>query len=252
MVKKVETASAQRNVDMFLRMLGKVKRPKGDELVVRAWVKASTGKLQFEDPPRLETKEWQPLEIRCKYDRRRGLVQVEKTEGEPLHLKERAAQVVAATFSTFSNLGGGLSQGGDFASQLDELSKLAQPLAPISDERLILAALYEVDRGGAEKLLQNRSDRPVPTGTYLFRQDHYAQVLEDQLVARHPGVRCLTVTIAEGGGKFSDYTLVHCSKGWQIYNDDPSLEQPSFPSLQSLLSAHKRWFLHALYKNGAS
>lgn len=252
MVKKVETASAQRNVDTFLKMLGKVKRPKGDELVVRAWVKASTGKLQFEDPPRLETKDWQPLVIRCKYDRQQRRVQVERTEAEPLRLRDRAAQVVAATFSTFSELGEGLSQGSDFASQLDELSKLAQPSAPINDEKLIFTAFYEVDRADAEKLLQNRLDRPVPRGTYLFRQDHYAKVLGQQLLARHPGVRCLTVTIAEGGGKFSDYTLVHCFKGWQIYNDDPSLQQPSFASLQSLLSAHKRLFLHALYKNGVS
>lgn len=252
MVNRVEAASAQSNVDTFLNMLSHVQRPTGDELVIRAWVRASTGQFQFTAPALTEAKNWQALEMRCTYDRQQGQVRFEKTEGDVAHLQARAAQVVAATFSAFAQLGTGLCRGGDLASQLDTLSKWAQPLSPIHEDAFIRTAFYEVHRGEAENLLQDRPGSPIPPGTYLFRKDHYAQVLENQLATRHRGVRCLTVTLAEKEGKFSDYTLVRCNQGWQIYNDDLRLEQPSFKDLQTLLSAHNQVFLYALYKTPLS
>jgi hypothetical protein len=94
---------------------------------------------------------------------------------------------------------------------------------------------HQVDRAEAEFLLQGH-----PVGTFLFRRDEYAAILEDQLrVSLELSIKCVTLTFLGPKGKVSDLTLVRKEQHWVIYNDDPSLEGPAFPTIYAIIEKMK-------------
>jgi hypothetical protein len=127
------------------------------------------------------------------------------------------------------------------------MSALTKPTAdgsvPPFGRIILFYAWHPVDRFRAETLLFDR-----PSGTYLFRRDAFAEILEQQLCAelKRP-VKCFTLTYSQPNKKISDVTLVHYLGRWQSYDDDPSLTRQSFQELKDLLALWKDQLKYPLY-----
>jgi hypothetical protein len=92
-----------------------------------------------------------------------------------------------------------------------------------------------IDRTKAEKLLGGQA-----IGTFLFRIDPFALILEEELSERFKEpIRCFTITTVAEKNKIVDHTVVERLGKFQIYNDDPLLEKHSYHDLEQLLKSMK-------------
>ena len=104
-------------------------------------------------------------------------------------------------------------------------------LKQLSTGDFIHEAWHLVDRSQCEHILACEEE-----GTFLFRKDFFADVLEEQLHLRHQQpIRCITLSCLAPGKRVLDFTLVQKNTGWLIYQGDPSLQGLFFPSLSTLL-----------------
>jgi hypothetical protein len=226
----------QENVDTFLHLLGRVKPPSTDQLIVQAWVHVQTGELSYE--PQEEGALWRPFSIRCAY-RKKGHATHFSVDGELTEaLEPQAARVMQATLGAFRALEQYPCVGKNLKEQCKELSRLAEKGGESSDEQILTLLLREVDRSGAEQLLGKGT---IPLGTYILRTDGFIQDLARQL-----GSPCVAATVKLKGECYAEYLLVHTRKGWQIYNDDPSFHNLGVAQLRLLLRSRPTIFLHAL------
>lgn len=122
-------------------------------------------------------------------------------------------QNLSMTFREFSQI--------NLDSFLDEI--------PAKD--LIHESWYQSDRQECEKLLSQKK-----RGTFVFRQDEFAALLESALIQAHKkSIKCITLTYVGALHKISDITLVKKKEGWLIYNDDPCLRGCIYPTVRILL-----------------
>ncbi len=250
MGKKIEPRSIQQNVDTFFKILNKVKaKPTPTTLVFQAWIHRQTGEVK-DAPPSLDEKEWEQVELNCTYDAEKKEIRFK--EGTPLSLHPLARRVFKEALHTFKNVIKTF-RGEDFAEQIRHMSTLSGSASAVTDNHLIASAWHSGDRSKAEELLGIGKKNLLPQGTYLFRKDSFAEILEQQLSSQREGeITCLTVTVLGSDKKVSDYTLVRTGGSWQIYNDDPQLQQQGFPNLTALLKAKKNLFIHPLYSPSES
>ncbi len=134
-----------------------------------------------------------------------------------------ALQSLAATFRDFSQI--------NLDSFLDEL--------PAKD--LIHEAWNQIDHQQCERLLYQK-----PPGTFLFRQDEFAAILESHLSEAHKKpMKCITLTYVNNMNRIVDRTLVKKKEGWIVYNDDPCLRGAVYPTVKALLESGFRELLKA-------
>ena len=101
------------------------------------------------------------------------------------------------------------------------------------NQGLLKRAWRAVQREGAEKILS-----PTIPGTYLFRKDHFASCLEEILSgAKKASIQCYTLAYLDGERQIREKTVVHWGSRWLFYDDDPSLDESSFTSLEALLAS---------------
>ncbi len=94
-------------------------------------------------------------------------------------------------------------------------------------------AWHAVRREDAELMLLNTAP-----GTYLFRKDRFASVMEETIsAAKKIRVRCLTLSYLDLKGQVRDKTIVTWKDHWLFYDDDPTLSGRYFESLEHLLSS---------------
>ena len=92
-----------------------------------------------------------------------------------------------------------------------------------------------VDRVGCERLFMNK-----PIGSFLFRQDEFAAILEAQLSkAYKKPMKCITLTYLDLTRRGVDFTFVKRKEGWVVYNDDPCLRGALYPTVKSVLNHFK-------------
>jgi hypothetical protein len=93
--------------------------------------------------------------------------------------------------------------------------------------------LFNISREEAERLLTQE-----PVGTFLFRKDHYAYVLEDILKrGQKISLHCFTLTYLDAEKIVRDRTVVYVHHTWMFYDDDPTLSGPSWNSVEHLLKS---------------
>src|SRR5262249_28364183 len=126
-------------------------------------------------------------------------------------------QSLTSTFREFSQI--------NLDSFLDEI--------PTKD--LIHEAWAQIGHEECEKLLSDK-----PPGTFLFRQDEFAMMLEEQLKEAHKkSVKCITLTYLNSKHRVVDHTLVKKKEGWVVYNDDPCLRGSVYPNVRALLDSFR-------------
>jgi hypothetical protein len=101
----------------------------------------------------------------------------------------------------------------------------------IKGKSLIHEAWHAIERKDAELILLN-----TMPGTYLFRKDRFAGVMEEILsAAKKSRIFCLTLTYLDPEGQVRDKTIVTWKDHWLFYDDDPTLSGSYFHSLEDLL-----------------
>ena len=259
---KIQDEPVRQNVEVFLQILRKgpekqVQRSIPEEQVFNAWLNRKTGQFSFakvaEETQHLGQRDWKPVRFMYHYDPARGEISffVYEAEGkeEVFHsqdLTETAFQVLKKTMKVFGQITQQLKGPSDLNTKISVLAKLIiNAEVPYRDRNVIVDIWHHADRMEAESLLVN-----LPVGTFLFSKDPFAQVLEEQL-ERQLGkkVRCYTLTYSQENHKITDLTFVHVDGVWQIYNDDPSLEQQSFSDLNEMTNSMKSVLRYPLYRS---
>lgn len=101
----------------------------------------------------------------------------------------------------------------------------------IKGKSLMHEAWHAIERKDAELILLN-----TMPGTYLFRKDRFAGVMEEILsAAKKSRIFCLTLTYLDPEGQVRDKTIVSWKDHWLFYDDDPTLSGSYFHSLEDLL-----------------
>ena len=92
---------------------------------------------------------------------------------------------------------------------------------------------HAIERPDAELMLLNTAP-----GTYLFRKDRFARVMEEILSsAKKSRIRCFTLSYLDHTNQVREKTIVTWKDHWLFYDDDPTLEGKYFGSLEQLLSS---------------
>ena len=147
-------------------MFKRVRKQSGRTAIrFQTWIDPKTGQLCFAEegkqPPTLANREWQRLELHCFYDK----------EMKRIRLKEEAPSVVNFAPEALRI----------FQESIRALKQLEDSIPcniHVIDQLVINKTWHDVDRYQAEALLFTK-----PVGTYLFRKDAFAQILEEQLIS---------------------------------------------------------------------
>ena len=92
---------------------------------------------------------------------------------------------------------------------------------------------HALERNDAEMMLLNTT-----AGTYLFRKDRFAHVMEEILSsAKQSRIRCFTLSYLDPQKQVREKTIVTWRDHWLFYDDDPTLSGKSFESLEKLLAS---------------
>lgn len=203
-----------RNMRLFKQFMQKTGKDKGK--IVTLFLSRRTGIFNKTDQFPRDSKEWKIVHLKIGGD-------IPFELEEPFAFSEfqdRAIHTVTETFKLLNT-----------AKELSDV-EFVMP-GPLSGEDLLNAAWYDISRLGAEDLLLSK-----PVGTYLFRQDDYTKILEKKLrVEKQHAMRCVTLTFLEPNEKITEKTLVQDGDRWSIYDDDPTLEERAYPSLDALLES---------------
>lgn len=259
---KITDQRVRKNVELFLHLLSRsvAAHPPHPlhQRIYKAFINRRNGEVLFDEllpePSHLVEKEWKLIALRCGQEGKKLLFEVIESEKnqECFHCDELAPlayQVVSETVHTLNaciQLG---PQDKDPDKQLADLSELSIESSDlISSYDLIQATWHPIDRVKAELLLFTH-----PYGSFIFRKDGYASLLEQMLTEEHRcQVTCFTLTFMEPERKVCDLTIVSYQDSWLIYADDPSLSGKKYPHLNVLLSSLKKRCKYPIFLAKAS
>lgn len=112
---------------------------------------------------------------------------------------------------------------------------------------IIHEAWHGVDRLGAESILLNN-----PEGSFIFRKDEFAGILETQLSEQlHTRVSAFTLSCLEKNHHFAEFTIVCKDHHFQIYDDNPELQGSSYSSIEALLADREVPLLNPILNEAA-
>jgi len=212
----VRSEVVRSNLELLKNLLYKSKKKE-----VQAFIETTTGSLIKPKNTAAITSNWKAVWIRWDQDTN----QLEFTGADGL--RKEAEQILSETIRTINQLF-------EQEKRSPDGLKNAEFFSPGSD-------LYhmvnhgKINREKAEKLLKGHA-----VGTYLFRIDPYASILEEELSLRFAEpIRCFTITAVAEKNKIVDHTVVERLGRFQIYNDDPMLERSSYHDLEQLLKGMK-------------
>ncbi|NGX40079.1 MAG: hypothetical protein KR126chlam1_01419 [Chlamydiae bacterium] len=207
--------------------------------IYHAYVNRHTGELQFAELEKKELPEsdWKSIviQLRPTEDSQTFEVLSEENEGcfEWKEFDPEAYALLSKTIHILNQLAYDPKMG---KNPLWVLRHVAHLEFELTDEEngkrsLIHGAWHSVNRYEAEHLLKGR-----PIGTYLFRKDEVAELLEETLneLFSFP-ITCITLTYSDWDEKVCEKTLVYKNGSWLIYDDDPTLRGPTCPTVKELL-----------------
>ncbi len=249
---QIEDERVRRNVLFFLHLLsvietakeiGEAKRQRAK--VYSAFLNKVNGEIFFPDllPEKhvIHSKEWKQVVIRSVPMGAGESVLFELEEPGSLEpLSPLASQVIRSTLSMLGHVSSVMKKTHTIQQGLAELARLHIQKALSNLETCPLRRLsLPLSRWQAEEILSRH-----PYGSFLFRKDEFATLLEEQLGKLHQRpVMCHTLSFSEPGHKVTDLTLVTDRGELLLYDDDPSLDGKRYGSLTEVLE-----LLHAVCK----
>jgi hypothetical protein len=198
-----------------------------------------TGDLKFQKKgePALKERGWKNVILRLRGEGKKTEVEFVESENEDVQFRfDDLDPLACKVMDEMMKILNRVSSNHSLNECLTEIRALELKKLELKKKDLVHEAWHQVNRIGAEKLLAGK-----PVGTFLFRKDEYAALLEDQLSEKHGvKIQCFTISYLEDQNKVSDRTIVLKNGQWSYYDDDPSLQTPSFDNIDDLLDvAHK-------------
>jgi len=206
---------------------------------VSAFVEVSTGSFLPSPEKNAQDPRWRAIQIQWvpAHANESGFFEIYEAGWEGRNIfhsgdfSNEAKKTLSETIHTINQI---------FAKKIPEngleqaISSLKQIEFISPDNELFLSMFHpSMDRQLAEKKLLGS-----PCGTYFFRKDAFAVILEEEFSVRFAEpIRCFTLTVMLDEGKVIDHTVVERLGRYQIYDDDPLLSKPSFNSLANLLQS---------------
>ncbi len=236
----VKDQVVKHNLELLKDLLQRAKKGK-----CKAWIETTTGEISDEPPtggPK-KTGAWKAVQIRLNLsplDAETVLVISEDTKaGDKLFHFEgwtvKARHAVLETLRVINTKLAKTPQGEERDAFLANFASLQISLMAHRKEKRerewIEEAWHDLDREGAEQALNGQ-----PIGTYLFRRDIFATLLEDTLKSRFgKSPYCITLTYLDEAGIVRDKTLVYKDKHFLVYNDDPQLLETRYTSVMDAI-----------------
>lgn len=244
---KLRDETVRRNVEIFKIILKRSSHAietgasEKKEQFFRAFVHRRKGEIRFVDlsAEPLEEKEWILVSFRFFLPSQGEFgVSFEISEEEGIlfswdGLDPEALQVFKETVKTIQMVSKLLVRFHNLAAVFREFSQvnLDSFLEEIQTKDLIHEAWHQIDRVQCEKLFSDKH-----AGTFLFRQDEFALRLQNALMKNgRSAVKCLTLTYLDFAHRTVDVTLIKKKEGWLIYDNDPKLQGPLYPTVKALL-----------------
>jgi hypothetical protein len=256
---KIENDLVRKNIEIFkiiLKRAIQAHEKEQNEKVTqqfKAFIHRGCGEIRFSDlsPESLDSKDWTlvsfhfsiPSSSDASFQIDITDIDEEKFSWEGFDTK--AVSALKETLKTIQFISRFLPRLKSLTAVLKEFSlmNLDTFLDELSTKDLVHEAWHSLTRQECEELLHNK-----PPGVFLFRKDEYADTLEACLSTElDEPIKCITLTYVASFGKISDLTLVKRECGWIIYNNDPTLEGPLYPSARSLLESLKGLFKTPLF-----
>lgn len=248
---KLEGETVRRNVEVFKIILKRAShsvdsmQTEKREKEFKAFVHCVKGEVRFADlsAEPLDSRDWMLVSFRFSLPNTPKdslLCEVLGSEGGAFSwngFHEGALCVLKETIKTVQFMTKFLPSLQTLSSAFRDFSQINLDafLEEIPAKDLIHEAWCQLDREECEKLLLQKT-----AGTFLFRQDYFTGVLEKLLSQAHQKqIKCITLTYVDAWKKVSDLTLVKKKEGWMIYNDDPCLGSPIYPTVRALLDRFK-------------
>jgi len=241
----VEDQTVRENLRAFIAQLSKAeaKREKMGatwmQNVYRAYLHRQTGHLYFVDAYKevFDSSLYKTLYLDYTYNPNTSSLEAmaydteDKSRVFQLHdLSATAILAIKETIeliNTLSDLVKGPSS--TLIAKIQDLCKLQ--IDEKKDTNILTAAWHTVDRIGAEHLLEGH-----PIGTYLLREDAFAQLLGQRLSEElGKTVKCITLSVLEAKNHICDYTLVHFDHQWHCYDNVLFCNGKGFEDLSMLI-----------------
>jgi hypothetical protein len=204
----------------------------------RAFVNCKTGELSFPDleKKRIFSSEWKPIIIQL-HPNGMGAFEIIAPEKEEVFgcedFSKKAYALFTKTIHILNQIVYDPKQGNNPFWVLRQLANIEFLLSEEEEGKrnFIHEAWHQVDREEAEQLLMH-----APIGTYLFRKDPFAELLEDQLneEGTEP-VLCLTLSYRIDEDKIAEKTLVLKAGKWRFFDDDIDLSSKGFDTVTQLV-----------------
>lgn len=225
----VQSEAVRRNLSLFKQIVHRSRKAEKERIKTYAgYVHKASGSMVFSLGKELSEKEWKPIIITVDLDKH----EINVYEKQPTEKVFNCSELTPLAYRIMSETLGVLKQLSRQVYDLKELSyfELDPSMEAVESRDIIHLAWHQVSRAEAEKLLAGQ-----PQGTYIFRKDEYAGVLEQELAAEHKTpIKCITLSYIDRKQCIRDYTIVKFHTRWLIYND-PTLTSASYGSIGELL-----------------
>lgn len=207
-------------------------------LEIAALVNRHTGDVRFPElshDPHLKKADWKAIQlsIHKKDPSKAAVLTIKKGTKEVDDLTDAAKDRFKETIDTLNF----------FLSKYPKIETLNKVLKALSSEKIdkiesiynhkdiIHEAWHQADRFQVETLLEGKAQ-----GTFCFRKDYFAEVLEKELQMQwSKNLKCLTLSFIDKGLDVKDITLVLFQGAWQLYDNDPELRGAKYTTILELL-----------------
>lgn len=248
---KVENDIVRRNVELFKVLLKKscqqtTSNKDLEGKIYQAFIHKVNGELRFNDiSAEVTSKElslWRPITLRVVAHRGAlDKLECEIIEKQISPSEEgvgvEAFKVLEETLKTIQIIARLLPNVHSLPRLFMEFSQVHLEVSEVkrSHSDIVHDAWHQLDRLQTEAILEAEE-----TGSFLFRKDEYAAILEEELARAHDRkIKCITLSYLDHEEKVCDLTLVKNSQGWLVYNDDPNLIEPTYPDMDAFLDNMK-------------
>lgn len=240
--------SVRKNIELFQTLVQRQPKKSGKETVlIHAFVNKKTGDIHFAKGKEEAQADWKPICIQVRPAKESTFEVLEEGIKELFKyddLNPLAYAILSETIHTLNEFSKRMAVTLDVQVILEDLSnwEIISSNTQLPKD-ILLEAWHPTDRYGAEDLLEG-----CPIGTFLFRKDEYALLLEEELRDKFKeDITCLTITYLEKDHKVSDKTIVNRNESWLFYDDDPDLTGTTFPTIYALLSSLKNELKEPLF-----